>query len=557
MGVRKMSSTNYEEIFSYDLLRNMFYFNGKCSIDASNEQISQLFHDWLGNNKDFRINLSKLSDDEIKNYISDIADQIETLKNKSIEEVFYPFDSIKLSLRTILLKKQANEKKPESILEQVIENYKERNAKQLTPLTFNDFMAKNDKKEYYVKQMFAKGTINMIFSPPKQMKTFVSYYLALCLATGKSFLNQKTKKVPICYFDWENPVSDIQNRVKGICAGMDFDCNSMENFYFFNRQPTLLRVNGRDSFVLEDIRNELIEFVKANEIKVIFFDTLRRLGNFDENDSGAINTIKSELFDPLIRASNVCIIFLHHTGKEGNRYRGSVDIEGILDASFKIVKRHKEDEIKIDMVCDARRNNEIEKLSALVEIENSSFEDEEGEMLEIIDSVKFMRLETEEDEEKGGDYGRYRRFFIESLKVGEKYKNQDLLNIIEYNFGKKRGTALKIIRWFVDNNILQEYGEPKSKKKYYVINPVYGDTSDTIKIDEIEKYFKEHFRSNDLVDIELLKKKFNEQFFSLVTNKWVQKGWINTARAGYLQVTDLYRAENPITEVICEEVDLK
>ena len=75
------------------------------------------------------------------------------------------------------------------------------------------------------------------------MKSFISYYLALCLCSGKQFLYQKTKKVNVGYFDWENPISDIQNRVLGMCKGMGFKELELDNLYFLNYEIFKMNFN--------------------------------------------------------------------------------------------------------------------------------------------------------------------------------------------------------------------------------------------------------------------------------------------------------------------------
>jgi len=41
------------------------------------------------------------------------------------------------------------------------------------------------------------------------------------------------------------------------------------------------------------------------------------------------------------------LYFYYHTSKEGKNYRGSVDIEGILDTSFSVEKKIKDDIINL------------------------------------------------------------------------------------------------------------------------------------------------------------------------------------------------------------------
>jgi len=407
-------------------------------------------------------------------FIKDIS---RTLTKSMIKKEKFDLNLLKPLIRSYIAEDEFKAKEFENNYDLLKKTKKEKN---LFPLTFSQFMEKIEKKKYYVKNMFASGTINMIFSPPKQMKSFVSYYLALCMATGKDFLGQKTKKSNVCYFDWENPVSDVQNRIKGICKGMKFNTKEINNLFFFPRQTTLIKVDKYDSYVYDYIKEELLNFVKENDIKIIFFDTFRRLGNFDENDSQTINTIKSELFDSLIKETNICIIFLHHTSKEGKTYRGSVDIEGILDTSFKITKKEQEDNILLTIKCNARRNNEIDCIKSLVEIENNELEDEDGEMYEQIETVKFKRIEMNEIEEVANDYKQYRLKMLERLDIGIKYRNKELKEILQNEFDiKSDRTVSNILSWMVKVDILIKTGIYKNTR--YEINPDIKNNTGVVK----------------------------------------------------------------------------
>lgn len=556
-------------LFNFNLLKEMLLLSKKINEDTKDEKVLALYDIWITGQREFRIVASSLNLEQKERFNLYVQNKID--ETKESEDKLFIFNSIKFFLKDFMQlnkieiakveKEQLNE--THKIFEQskqFLDNNLEDKRKELTPMTFNDFMNKVDKKVYYVKQMFAAGTINMVFSPPKQMKSFISYYLALCIAQGKPFLNQKTKKVPVCYFDWENPIGDVQNRINGICEGMNFDKSQIDNFFLFPKQPTLIKVDKYDSYVYEDLRNQLLGFIKDNNIKVIFFDTFRRLGNFDENDSQTINTIKSELFNPLIKATNICIIFLHHTSKEGKTYRGSVDIEGILDTSFKVTKKDTNDTIKLTMTCDARRNNEVDKLTSNIEIENEEIEDEDGDMYENIISVKFNKT-IDEDEEAERDYNGYRNYFINNLKVGMEYRNKELIEMLQYTFSiKSTKTTNEILNWCsytVSPRVLLKSGKGKTTR--YQLNPELQKNVEMINFNDkdntlnnIEKYMHNLFKDIEQIKLSQLilndekgwAGMFKEKNVVLIIDKWNKKGWLNTAKKDYLTITDLYRDEN-------------
>lgn len=541
-----------KNLFNIKLLRMMLTLSNRITKDATNEQMYEVWDDWLRKNKEYRINIGNLNEENKKQYVDSINNLFVDIVD--MDKTYFAFDVIKIHLKRHILSIESKQNKKKGILEKMHEDIEESRV-QLSPLSFTDFMNKEDRKEYYIKNLFAKGTINMIYSPPACMKSFISYYLALCLSRGYDFLNQKTKRVNVGYFDWENPISDVQNRVKGMCKGLDINVKDIDNFYFFPKQPTLLKVNNYDSYVISDLKQQLMDFIKLNNIQVLFFDTLRRLGNFDENDSTAINIIKSQLFDPLINELQLCIIFLHHTNKEGRDYRGSVDIEGILDTAYSVTKIEREDFISLKFKNTKRRNNELEMLNCSVQIENEDYEDEDGEMYERITCVKFLKV-AEEEEQSNGEYKQYKDYCIETLNIGDKYKNKELCKMLKENFGVSSSTTqTKIIKWLVSINILKSFGQFKSK--YYILNPSYSTKQESTQLIELEKHFMNMFKDNQLVSIELLKDKFEEKFYGLIVGDWVSKGWLNNAKKGYLSVTDLFKQENPQDDIEVEEVDLK
>ena len=290
------------------------------------------------------------------------------------------------------------------------------------------------------------------------------------------------------------------------------------------------------------MKEQLIQFVKENDIKVLFFDTLRRLGNFDENDSGAINTIKADLFDPLINELNVCIIFLHHTSKEGKNYRGSVDIEGILDTAFSIEKTDIEDGASIKIKNTKRRNNELELLSSFVSIDNEEYEDEDGEMYERIIEVKFNKKEDEEVNDSN-QYAEYKNYFSKNLEFGVQYKNKELCEMIGYNFSiSSSKTTSKILKWLCKIDVLKAFGERRNK--YYILNPSYATNDEELQLKELNKHFIGLFQTNDYVRIDDLKGKFDEKFYSIIVNEWNEKGWLILSKKDYIGVTDLFVTEN-------------
>lgn len=538
----------FKNYLSNRLIFNIARTSNIINIKDNQEKAIEVFNQLDEKYKFYRLFQELEALDKTKcQYVNQLILQ-DVMKAKKNNEEF------NLNLITIQLRSCIHEAKQEKGLESEAPEELEK-KKYFTPYSFKDFLSLDDKKIYYVNRMFAANTINMIFAPPKNMKSFISYYLALCISTGSDFFKQRTKKVNVCYFDWENPVSDVQNRLKGICKGMEFDTSKIDGLFFFPKQHSLIRVERYETIVYPDLKDELIEFIKDNDIKVIFFDTLRRLGNFEENDSGTINTIKSDLFDPIMNETGVCIIFLHHTSKEGTNYRGSVDIEGIVDTSYKIKKLKKADFLDIVMTCEARRNNEIDKITSSVTITNNSYLDDNGDMIEDIDEVIFEKKDNF-DSEDDNNYGEYRKVIIEKLNVNEEYMNKELTNVLKDNCGiNSSNTINKIIAWLTKIDVLIKTGFNKSIR--YSLNPQHKNeevgetfhekqahTRETIEY-ELHKMFLENdvISNKTLINDqkENLNGLFNIEYIAPILNDWNKKGWLNLVRKSEIRVTEKYK----------------
>lgn len=259
----------------------------------------------------------------------------------------------------------------------IIENSEKNDHKGLLAFkTAENMFGLKPSKTFIIDQLILPRTITMFFSPPKQYKSLIALYSAMCVANGKPFFGLKTKKCNVLYLDRENSDSLIHQRLCAIRKG----------------HPAFVRKNFPLSFLIRngDFENKewvrkLIQTVQEQEIRLIYIDTVKRYStNFDENSANDINRIYMNVLQPLIDQCHCSIVFLHHTNRDG-AYRGSGDFLGLVDSAYQITKIGK-DGFKI--VCYAARGGEIDEVNGVIDIAQDSHHQ--------LDSVTFIQKTKDE-----------------------------------------------------------------------------------------------------------------------------------------------------------------
>lgn len=311
--------------------------------------------------------------------------------------------------------------------------------------TYNKYLKLKEDKNFLVEKVIYPKTVNMIYSAPGEFKSLLCLGMALSISNGKPWLNFKTKKFPVLYCDKENNDQIIKTRLKMLHDGLNLKRNSFP-LHILRRNGDLL-----DSGFIR----KLTEAIKEFKIKVVFFDTLHRFADYDENKSDDINRIYTNVFQPLIDDLGCSIIFLHHAGKDGD-YRGSGDFLGMVDTAYK-VQRIKQGKIKTNffrLLNEKSRAGEIEQVYGDIDFsEDESY-------------IKFNRkLEQQEDEKKVNVL----KFITEKIKSfapeDRKFRKKDITDAfdmaeIEYS----DPTVKRSLKFLVENGY---FDFDKTKKVYW------------------------------------------------------------------------------------------
>ena len=192
---------------------------------------------------------------------------------------------------------------------------------------------------WMVENLFARGHLGMLFSPPGQGKSLLSQVLSVCLAAGYDFGHYHIPRPQkVLLIDAEMPPVSLQERFADMM--MIFDGEVEKEALIKRVQQNLIIVSHHDQPeglipLNTDGGKEwfynLIDDVNPDKI---ILDNLLTLMQFEDSNSAEE---WSKQVNPLLlrmRREDRSVLFLHHSGKSGKQL-GSMSKEVILDFSIR------------------------------------------------------------------------------------------------------------------------------------------------------------------------------------------------------------------------------
>lgn len=178
-----------------------------------------------------------------------------------------------------------------------------------------------------------KGAFVCLFGPAKNYKSFVALDWALCLASGRPYLDRfAVQQGPVCYVCSEGGLFNFAKRIACWAEGKEVEREEFENN---------LQVFGtRFDFQKAENADALMEasssfFGKYPDTFII--DTLsRNFGAGDPNSNKDMQNFCSTL-DYLREKTGATIIVVHHTGwNEQDRERSASNLRDSLEVSIRV-----------------------------------------------------------------------------------------------------------------------------------------------------------------------------------------------------------------------------
>lgn len=195
--------------------------------------------------------------------------------------------------------------------------------------SFADAFGEIPPVNWVVHNLFATGTVNVFVGPPGAGKTYALLDLCISVAQGTPWLTFQTEKVPVLFVDEESGRNRLLRRIRWIFNGKGISASTPLPASF----TSLMRFDLRKPRSLDDLTTKIFE----TGAKLVVIDALIDIiPGADENASKDMQPGFQRLRE-IADSLDVCIIVVHHTGKNGD-YRGSSAIAGAIDQMLSMVR---------------------------------------------------------------------------------------------------------------------------------------------------------------------------------------------------------------------------
>ena len=179
--------------------------------------------------------------------------------------------------------------------------------------------------KWLLKGVMEENSINGLFGPSGEKKSFVVIDMALHILNGKDWYGHKVKQknVTVLYIAGEG-AAGINLRVNAACKHHNL---SSERFFVSNSSVDMMDT---------DTVADLVDMVKSVEGPVwVILDTLNRNFAGDENSSKDMAMLWKNI--DMLRSVGATFTMVHHTGHGStDRARGSSSIKGAMDGEIRV-----------------------------------------------------------------------------------------------------------------------------------------------------------------------------------------------------------------------------
>lgn len=191
--------------------------------------------------------------------------------------------------------------------------------KSLNELTTNPVTIK-----YVIKDVFTRGSLNLVYGEPGSKKSLLMLDAALCVATGKDWLQAlPVRQSIVLWVDCENGEALNANRIQAFIREYNIDAKYIDKMFNITSFPSPSTFDNKNR---NDTMAALKEAINRTCAQFIVFDNLSAIsGEADQNGSGM-----QEVLQPLLslaKKDNLTIVVIHHSVKSSpsvERGHGSI-----------------------------------------------------------------------------------------------------------------------------------------------------------------------------------------------------------------------------------------
>jgi len=234
------------------------------------------------------------------------------------------------------------------------DNGKNANAPEKLPfLSFQELKKIKKRKDYLIENLMYPKEVSMKTGQTGSFKSMEMAYRALCLASGKPYLNKfKVRRARVGIISAENPVYTDKDRLVKMAKGLNL--RKVKNLFLLSRDISV-------DILSPSFQKLLSSFIEENKINVLFIDTINPVTpDIDDNAAKDVTKVFNLFLKPFVEKYNIHIEFLHHTDKQGKNYLGSIKWKANVDNEFFIERKGLTHEFTLSNTKN--RSGEVESL---------------------------------------------------------------------------------------------------------------------------------------------------------------------------------------------------
>jgi len=179
--------------------------------------------------------------------------------------------------------------------------------------------------QFYIQDILPKQGTMLLYGSPKVKKSWLSEYMAFCVATGTPFLGFTTEQARVLIAQFEISPLAYAWRLR------DMEGNfALQSQMLYEASPMLMYIDEEENF------NRFAAAIRPFSPKLIILDCLAACFGGDENDSRDIARF-IERMNILKTEHEASIVLVHHTNKNlmsvnsVDRARGHSRLAGFVD----------------------------------------------------------------------------------------------------------------------------------------------------------------------------------------------------------------------------------
>lgn len=198
----------------------------------------------------------------------------------------------------------------------------------------DEALEKQDPIVWVVEKLFPIGSVSLVVGQPGVGKTYALLDAAVCVATGKAWLERTTRQGSVLVIDEESGDRRFKQRLGQVLRGHDqgkgvpIDFTTLEKF---NLRPARSNPN-REPDDLQHV-DELLQ--RTTPVLVVIDALADMMPGADENSVKDVHPVFREL-RTMAEKRKTAIVVIHHATKDGKTYRGTSAMEAAVDLALMV-----------------------------------------------------------------------------------------------------------------------------------------------------------------------------------------------------------------------------